>query len=249
MGRGTGENNLRFRKGARMSRVLIWLPEDLLERLRVTLLWRPEIERLLVSDEESLVRSLRDRRPRLLVLDGRRPEVPDLIRRIRADPETRGLSVAALIGDEMDPERSLRDAGANTVLSKRQSEPLWDDAFQELVNVPPRRWVDLRVQVALGPRPAQDAERLELVARNISVRGVLVETARPLPLGSVINLFVKLPASARDLHLVGRVVWERYGDAGVLRQGIEFLGFHGDALGSIATFVAATGASPMSAAY
>jgi hypothetical protein len=226
-----------------MSRVLIWLSEDLLERLRVTLIWRPEVERILVSDEEAMLRSIRERRPRLLVIDGRHGDAPTLVRRIRSDPDMRDLSIAALLGDEAEAERLLRDAGANAVLTRRQSEPLWDDAFQELVNVPPRRWVTLPVQVALGSRPAAGAERVELVARNISVRGVLVETAQPLPVGAVINLFLKLPAPAHDLHLVGRVVWERRAERDVLRQGIEFLGFHGDALGAIATFVSSSGGS------
>jgi hypothetical protein len=224
-----------------MSRVLIWLSEDLLERLRVTLIWRPEVERILVSDEEAMLRSIRERRPRLLVLDGRHPGAAALVRQIREDPDTRDLSIAVLLGHEIEPENALRDAGANAVLSKRQSEPLWDDAFQELVNVPPRRWVTLRVQVALGPRPAADAPRLDLVARNISVRGVLVETGEPLPIGAVINLYLTLPTPAHNLHLVGRVVWERASEPGLLRQGIEFLGFHGDALGSIAAFVASGG--------
>jgi hypothetical protein len=220
-----------------MARVLIWLSEDLLERLRVTLLWRPEVERILLSHEEAVLQSIRERRPRLLVVDGRRPDAAGFVRRIRADPDTRDLSIAALVGDQVEVQPTLREAGANAVLSVRESEPLWDDAFQELVNVPPRRWVKLPVQVALGPRPLATAERLEFVARNISVRGLLVETGHPLPVGAVINLFVRLPALAHELHLVGRVVWERPAEPGVLRQGVEFLGFHGDALGSIAAFV------------
>jgi hypothetical protein len=225
-----------------MSRVIIWLSEDLLDRLRVTLLWRPEVERILVSDEESMLRSIRERRPRLLIIDGRRPGAADLVGRIRNDLETRDLSIAALLAHEIEPESDLREAGANAVLSKRQSEPLWDDAFQELVNVPPRRWVTLPVQVAMGPRPAPGAPRVDLVARNISVRGLLVETPEPMQVGAVINLFLRLPSPAHDLHLVGRVVWERPVENGVRRQGIEFLGFHGDALGSIASFVASAGA-------
>jgi hypothetical protein len=221
-----------------MSRVLIWLSEDLLERLRATLLWRPEVERILVSDEDAMLWSIRERRPRLLVIDGRPEAATALVRRIREDPDTRELSIAALLGHDVEAERALREAGVNAVLSRNQGEPLWDDAFQELVNVPPRRWVTLPVQVALGPRPSPGAPRLDIIARNISVRGVLVETGQALPVGAVINLFLTLPAQSPELHLVGRVVWERSADSGVRRQGIEFLGFHGDALGSIAAFVA-----------
>jgi hypothetical protein len=224
-----------------MSRVLIWAAEDLVDRLRATLLWRPEVERILVSNEDAMLGSIRDRRPRLLVIDGRGADVSTLIRRIRDDPDTRDLSIAALLGHELDPERRLRDAGVNAVLSRRQSDPLWDDVFQELVNVPPRRWVTLPVQVTLGPRPAPGLARIDVVARNISVRGLLVEAVKPVPVGGVINLFLTLPTTPQELHLVGRVVWERADETGIRRQGIEFLGFHGDAMGSIAAFVAAAG--------
>jgi hypothetical protein len=226
-----------------VARVLIWLPEDLIARLRVTLLWRPEIDRLLVNSEGELLSTIRERRPKLVILDGRRPEVMAVVRKVRSDPDTRDLSIAALLGDDVLDEQTLREAGVNVVLSKQQAEPLWDDAFQELVNVPPRRWVTLPVQVALGPRPGPNVQPAEMVARNISVRGLLIESQNPFPLGMVISIFVKLPSRADRLHLVGRVVWERSDGNELTRQGVEFLGFHGDAMGAIAAFVAASSPS------
>jgi hypothetical protein len=226
-----------------MSRVLIALPEDLLERVRATLLWRPEIDRLVIQpDLDGLVQTIRDRRPRLLVFDGRRVDAVELVREIRADADARDVSIAALVGDRYDLQPALRDVSVNVVLSSRESEPLWDDAFQELVNVPPRRWVTMPVRVALGARPSADAEKLPLVMQNISVRGLLLQAEKPLPLGTVISLFLRLPARPDELHLVGRVVWEK-SDGDVSRQGIEFLGFHGDAMGAIAQFVAAAAAA------
>ena len=223
-----------------MSKVLIFAPEDLQQKLRRTILWRPEIERLFAHDHQAVMASVRDRRPSLLIVDGRPPSVLDLIRDIRSQLETRDVSIAALLDDPPGgAELTLREAGANVVLSERLNEPLWDDAIQELVNVPPRRPVTLPVSVAVGARPGPREGRYEVLAKNISVRGLLVETPRPLPSGTVVNLFFSLPASETPLHLVGRVVWERPGN-GTTRQGIEFLGFHGDALGRIASFVMAT---------
>jgi len=224
-----------------MSKVLIYAPDDLQQKLRRTLLWRPEIERLFAHDPQAVIASLRDRRPSLLVLDGRRADAIDLIRTIRADGELRAISIAALLDDAVgNLEIVLRDAGANVVLSERQVEPLWDDAIQEVVNVPPRRPVVMAVSVAVGPRPGAGQGRYDVMGRNVSVRGLLVETPRPLPSGTVVNLFFTLPASEVPLHLVGRVVWERPLGGGLTRQGIEFLGFHGDALGKIAAFVTTT---------
>jgi hypothetical protein len=222
-----------------MSKVLIFAPEDLQQKLRRTILWRPEIERLFAHDPAAVIASLRDRRPSLLILDGRTPHTLDLIGTVRSDELTREVSIAALLDEPPNGvELALREAGANIVLSEKLNEPLWDDAFQELVNVPPRRRATLVVSVAVGARPGPREGRYEVTARNISVRGLLVETPRPLPSGTVVNLYFNLPASESPLHLVGRVVWERPGN-GVTRQGIEFLGFHGDALGRIAAFVMA----------
>jgi PilZ domain-containing protein len=221
-----------------MSKVLIFAPEDLQQKLRRTILWRPEIERLFAHDHGAVIASIRDRRPSLVVLDGRPPTTLDLLREIRTDGETRDVSIAALLDEPPSGmELALREAGANVVLSERLNEPLWDDAIQELVNVPPRRPVNLAVSVAVGARPGPRESRYDVLAKNISVRGLLVETPRPLPSGTVVNLFFSL--SETPLHLVGRVVWERPGN-GTTRQGIEFLGFHGDALGKIASFVMAS---------
>jgi hypothetical protein len=223
-----------------MSKVLIFAPEDMQQRLRRTLLWRPEIERLFAHDPPAVLASLRDRHPTLLMVDGRRPDVFDLIKAIRADESLRGVSIAVLLDEPPDGgELALREIGANVVLSDRQVESLWDDAIQELVNVPPRRPVALGVSLAIGSRPGPREDRYDVTALNISVRGLLVETPRPLPAGTVLNLYFNLPDSDVSLHLVGRVVWEKPVTGTVARQGIEFLGFHGDALGKIASFVMA----------
>ena len=222
-----------------MSKVLIFAPEDLQQKLRRTILWRPEIERLFAHDPPAVLATIRDRHPSLLILDGRPPSTLELVREIRANGQMKAVSIAALLDEPGGGEEiALREAGANVVLSEKLNEPLWDDALQELVNVPPRRPVDLRVSVAVGARPGPGAGRYDVLAKNISVRGLLVETPRPLPSGTVVNLFFSLPDSETPMHLVGRVVWERPG-GGATRQGIEFLGFHGDALGRIASFVMA----------
>jgi hypothetical protein len=223
-----------------MSKVLIFAPEDLQQKLRRTILWRPEIERLFAHDPPAVLATIRDRHPALLILDGRPPATLDLVRHIRGNELMRSVSIAALLDEPGDgSEYALREAGANVVLSEKMNEPLWDDALQELVNVPPRRPVELQISVAVGARPGPGAGRYMVLAKNISVRGLLVETPRPLPSGTVVNLFFSLPDTETPLHLVGRVVWERPGN-GTTKQGIEFLGFHGDALGRIASFVMAS---------
>jgi CheY-like chemotaxis protein len=218
-------------------RVLICTPQDLQDKLRTTLLWRAAIDRLSDSAEDAVLDSIRDRQPRLVIVDGREPGAVALVRQIRSDDNTRAVSVAALLEEaSADREAELRQAGANVVLSNGLNLALWDDAFQELLNVPPRRWSTFRVGVTVGARPSHGGERLSMTALNISIRGLLVETVKPLPTGTVVNLYFELP-DPPEVHLAGRIVWEKAASEGVSRQGIEFLGFHGDALGRIASFV------------
>jgi hypothetical protein len=225
-------------------RVLICTPEDLQERLRSTLLWRAEVERLAATDADVIMDLIRERRPRLLIIDGRTEAALSLIQRIRSDDAIRDISIAGLTDGAVEGrEAELRKSGANVVLSEWQSTPLWDDAFQELLNVPPRRWMTFAVTLSVGARYTPEAEQAEVTARNISVRGLLVETDHPLPTGTVVNLFFPL-SEPPPLHLVGRIVWAKAASGETVRQGIEFLGFHGDALGRIAAFVGRGSATP-----
>jgi hypothetical protein len=221
-----------------MPRVLICTPEDLQERLRSTLLWRTEVERLSAGDPRSILELIRERRPRLLIVDGRSGDAAELIQNVRADESVRHISIAALHDGSEDRAAELRKVGANVVLSEWQSTPLWDDAFQELLNIPPRRWSTFTITVAVGARLTSEAQRFEATARNISIRGLLVESPRSLLAGTVMNLFFS-PTDPPEMHLVARVVWEKEtATPNMYRQGVEFLGFHGDALSRIATFVA-----------
>jgi CheY-like chemotaxis protein len=219
-------------------KVLIATPQDLQDKLRTTLLWRAAIDRLSDASDGVVLDSIREKRPRLVIVDGREPGAVQLVRQIRADAGIRDISVAALLDDaSADREAELRQAGANVVLSSGLNLALWDDAFQELLNVPPRRWSTFSVGLTVGARPNPDGERFAMTALNISIRGLLVETAKPLPTGTVVNLYFNLP-DPPEVHLAGRIVWEKPGADGLSRQGVEFLGFHGDALGRIAAFVA-----------
>jgi hypothetical protein len=219
---------------------------DAESRLRETLVWKPGVERLMNDDHRAVLQSVRDRRPRLLILDGRRPETPALIRRIREQDDVRHISIAALLDGTAASaarEQALRLAGANVVLSEWQSTPVWDEAFQKLLEAPPRRWITAGVSVTVGATPVPGGERLLGTARNVSTRGILIETRQRLAVDTVVHLHFRLGDDARGLHVVGRVVWAQAGDDGTLRQGIEFAGFYEDALDRIAAFASARTAS------
>src|SRR5687767_7737139 len=97
-------------------RVLIATPQDLQDKLRTTLLWRAAIDRLSDSADGVVLGSIREKKPRLVIVDGREPNAAALVRQIRADPDIRDISVAALLEEaSADREAELKQAGANVV--------------------------------------------------------------------------------------------------------------------------------------
>jgi CheY-like chemotaxis protein len=218
-------------------RVVVCAQEDLQPKLQTSLLGRAEIERLSAMSEEAVLRLVREQSPRLLVLDGRAPQAPALIVRIREDQALRHISIAALLDGPSDGrEAVLREAGANVVLSEWQSTPTWDEAFKNLLDIPPRRWVSFPVAIRAGAQPGAGAGDAA-TARNISVRGLLLEGRMPFAAGGLVNLTLDL-GDGPPVDILGRVVWQRPVEPGAVRHGIEFVGSHAEALIRVADFVA-----------
>jgi CheY-like chemotaxis protein len=219
------------------ARVVVDVPDKLSEKLQSTLIWRAGIERLTPNGSAATVlRLLRTERPRMLILDGRAHDAPDLISRIRGEEDLRQVSIAALLDMPAGGcEGNLRKAGANIVLYEWQSTPIWDRAFQELLSIPARRWARFPVRVTVGAMQDPAAEVHTVEAENISVRGILVEGHPALARDAVVHLFFR-PETGPELHAVGRVVWEAPTESGALRHGIEFIGFHHDAQDRVAAF-------------
>jgi CheY-like chemotaxis protein len=219
------------------ARVVVDVPDKLSEKLQSTLIWRAGVERLTPNGSATAVlRLLRTEQPRMLVLDGRPHDAPDLIRRIRAEEDLRQVSIAALLDMPTgSSESNLRKAGANIVLYEWQSTPIWDRAFQELLSVPARRWTRFPIRVTVGAMQDPSAAVHEVMAENISVRGVLVEGVQALVQDSVVHLFFRLDGGP-EVHAVGRVVWQATSETGALRHGVEFVGFHHDAQDRVAAF-------------
>lgn len=59
------------------------------------------------------------------------------------------------------------------------------------------------------------SERIEGVAKNISLGGVFVETASPVEFGKSVLIYLKLPGEKQELVLPGVVRWTRNDGMGV----------------------------------
>lgn len=222
-----------------MSRVLLAVSSDWENRLVESVLWRSGVARYTAADAAAVLEMTRSVKPRLVVLeDGDRAD--EVIRRLREDPHTRELSVAILArAPSTERREALCHAGANAVLSDADGPSLWDDRFEELLGVPPRREIRAPVAITIwSRRDPQPGAEVVGVTVNVSVTGLLLETRAPLAVGSTLNMSFRLPTAADELRLMGRVVWTTQGPAAAWRSGIEFLGFHGRTMEVILSFAA-----------
>jgi CheY-like chemotaxis protein len=221
-----------------MAKVVLAVSADWRQPLGESVIYRDGVERVTAPDAMAAIGMARALKPRLVVLDADDPRVVESLRLLREDMPTRAMSVAVL-AKSPSPERrgELTAAGANAVLTDAEGPGLWDDRFEELLGVPPRREVRVAVAITIWSRreksPGVDVVGVTV---NLSVSGLLLETRLPLPVGTTLNLSFRLPTAPDELRLMGRIVWTTPGPAGTSRSGVEFLGFHGRAMEEIVSF-------------
>jgi hypothetical protein len=216
-----------YTRGTLMTSVLIVSPTDLSHTLSRTVLGRRDLVRQVALPDVAAVRAQAEQ-PRLVLVDASEPAgAAELLRVLRTHPETRSLSLAALVHHPATAlEDELRKAGANVVLAGRPVPFLWDQWLQELMSVPGRR--ALRAPVAFDVWQGRGQEdqtrgdrRLVGQAVNISVRGMLLETPRRLEVGGTLDVCFQLPGLLAPIQAVGLVVREEAGSP-LPRQGIKF---------------------------
>jgi CheY-like chemotaxis protein len=205
--------------------VLIVAGDDITPRLQRTVLWRRNIERVHVSDATFTAEKVRAARPKLVVLDARDADrAVAVMKLLRSDPETRSLSLAAVV-DEAEPAREtqLRQAGANVVLAGQAVPFLWDQWLEELLTVPPRRSARIAVRLEVWQRRVgQPGPRIGWTV-NISTRGILLETIEPIDVGTTLDMMFRLPDDDHALRPVGQIVRLGAGTDATWRSGIKFL--------------------------
>jgi PilZ domain len=207
-----------------MPRVLIMASPELVSELSSTILWRADVDRVFADGDESLD-SIHASGADLVILAGEDTDATlALLARLRADGRTRGVSTGVVRrAVTLDEETQLRRAGANVVFGGQVVPYLWDAWIEELLHVPRRRDARVPVSIAVWSHTAPGTDPARGVSVNISVKGMLLETAEPLDIGSKLDLTFTLPGGTA-LRVVGQVVREDVaGEDGLSRLGIEFL--------------------------
>jgi hypothetical protein len=220
-----------------MPRVLIVAPTTVVPDLSRTVLWRRDVERVFATNPYEGLHANRTCRPKLVVLAGSGYDAAlGTVTAIRADPETRPVSLA-VVRDEATPaeEAALREAGANAVFwGTAQKE--WDGRLEALLDVPRRREARVPVRCTVWNHTAAGQKPTEGVSVNLSTRGMLLESDDDLDVGSRLDLAFRLPAETADLRVVAQVIREAPFE-GRSRYGLEFLILRDAARDRIRAFV------------
>jgi PAS domain S-box-containing protein len=218
--------------------VVVISPVDLSGDLGLTVLWRSDVQRVMVSSVEAAMDVARVRPATMFVVGGMDPTAASAcLRRLRENAVTRSSALAVLCRlEDLDDEDVLRAAGANVVLLTPVDPEVWDGRLDRLLRVPRRRSTRIPVRLTVWSRRFADPEPLEGVMLNVSANGMLLETSAPLPVGARFDLSFRLPRDTADVQAIGRTVRE-VTETGSPRAGVEFVVLRGDARERIGAFV------------
>jgi PAS domain S-box-containing protein len=223
------------------SRLLVVGGAELAPELRKTILARSYLERHFAIDAETAAGQARSLKPDLVIVQGVRYDVAvSALRRLREEIPAETTVIVFAPALEPGQEEGLRETGATGVLTQPVDPILIDGRLEAIFNVPGRRAVRargyLRSSYFVGatdpPQPA--------LAVNLSVYGMLLETASALDVGTKLNLVFRLPDAPPEIRVVCQVVRRAGTPDGRPQAGVEFLILRGDARERIAAFVEST---------
>jgi hypothetical protein len=184
---------------------VVLAPRDLEEELRGTLLWRSNVTRTMASTAEEVRRAAEAEHADIVVLDSALAAAAEIAGALRRDPLTRTISIAALGRAKLGLALvDLLEAGVNAILPLPPG-PDWDDRLMRLVHVPVRKVTRLPVSFAVGGGRGS-GEPFMGRALNLSVHGILLESALPLEVGEDVRLRFDLPGPFGAVQGTGTVV-------------------------------------------
>jgi len=202
-----------------------------LDELQSTLIARQDVARYHADDWQDALGAARHLPVDVLFVDTELPGARDLVREIRREPLTRHIAVAVLA--RRDGENAFADEilGRGVEILRLPPGADWDERLVRLLHVTPRRAVRQRVDVDVYARGEGHVRRI--AARDLSVAGMLVESAEDFEIGEKLRVRFSLQEGADPL--VGTAWVVRKGEA---RQwGLEFLYLDGGGLEALGRFV------------
>ncbi|HVG23642.1 MAG TPA: PilZ domain-containing protein [Thermoanaerobaculia bacterium] len=146
---------------------------------------------------------------------------PEFCREIRADEETRGISLL-LVCDRAAPEHGdlTLSAGCNDVIFRPLQKPELDEKVERLTRIPVRR--QLRTITKIEVSLERDGRFILGRSVNISSNGILVEVQRVLPQEGPVRLHFYLPSDPKPLQMAAEVLRAEF-TGPMARYGMRFL--------------------------
>jgi CheY-like chemotaxis protein len=213
-----------------MAKALICSPRPL-DELQRTLIARQDVARYHADDWQDALGAARHLPVDVVFVDTELPGARDLVREIRREPLTRHIAVAVLVRREEENAFADEILGRGVEILRLPPGADWDERLVRLLRVTPRRAVRQRVDVDVYARGEGHVRRI--AARDVSVGGMLVESAEEFEIGEKLRVRFALP-DAPD-PLVGTAWVVRKGEA---RQwGLEFLYLEGSGLETLGRYV------------
>lgn len=202
-----------------------------LDELQSTLIARQDVARYHADDWQDALGAARHLPVDVLFVDTELPGARDLVREIRREPLTRHIAVAVLA--RRDGENAFADEilGRGVEILRLPPGADWDERLVRLLHVTPRRAVRQRVDVDVYARGEGHVRRI--AARDLSVAGMLVESAEDFEIGEKLRVRFSLPTSAAPLEGTACVVRKGHDH----QWGLEFLYLDGSGVDDVGRYI------------
>ena len=209
------------------ARILIVSREDPPKELIDTVFWRNTVDRHHLLDVERAVDEVLLIRPDIVVFSEIEPDILiPVISSLRRDQSVHAMGIAVIGGDlEWQTQSELLAAGANLVSPMAATEDRWSRELAELVQVPPRFGVSLKLVGELWGGEKKGGRHFNGNTIDLSLGGAQLATEVPLRVGARTKITLDLPGTTDTLSIIASVVWSRRALGGGARSGLRFLLF------------------------
>ena len=177
--------------GRRRRKIVIVAEPGCETGLHAAFLDQPDIQLMTAAPGQGARRLARAEHPRLIVQDLADPQQDslDLMRHFKGDRATRSVPIIAVTSE--GHEKTVREAGADTVLIKPLVQRAYWEAVSQFIRLPRRR--DLRQIVNLRFTYEFGDHEWQAFSRDLSMYGAFLKTDHLLPHDALVRVRFSLP--------------------------------------------------------